>query len=117
MSTVKEAEDNEKLFSDMLEEQEQMAREALAVLTKKEREYINLKGIFNIHNSVKDYATIGVKVDAFSGATLGADLETTLMNFSNVASSAASIFGDDANLFDTQWFQTALINTAPGLIG
>lgn len=117
MSTVKEAEDNEKLFSDMLEEQEQMAREALAVLTKKEREYINLKGIFNIHNSVKDYATIGVKVDAFSGATLGADLETTLTNFSNVASSAASIFGEDANLFDTQWFQTALINTAPGLIG
>ena len=101
---------NASLFADLHQQQEDAIKLILETLTEEEKELINFKGIFNIHNSVKDYATVDVKTGEFSGATLGADLGEQLKSISWAASSA--------NLqLDKNWLQIALINTASGLIG
>ena len=101
---------NASLFADLHQQQEDAIKLILETLTEEEKELINFKGIFNIHNSVKDYATVDVKTGEFSGATLGADLGEQLKSISWAASSA--------NLqLDKNWLQIALVNTASGLIG
>ena len=109
-SSLSEAERNEALFNEMLSEQEEIAQKALKALDKKQRDAITLKGIFNIHNSVKDYATIDVKTSEYKGATLGSNLDESLA----ILNKAAMLSGSN---MDLNWFKTALINTAPGLIG
>ena len=109
-SSFKDVMYNAKLFRDLHEKQEKAIKTILATLTENEKRLVDFKKIFNIHNSVKDYATIDVKTDKFSGATLGSDLGEQLKSISWAASSA--------NLqLDKNWLQIALINTASGLIG
>lgn len=109
-SSFKDVMYNASLFADLHQQQEDAIKLILATLTKEEKELINFKGIFNIHNSVKDYATIDVKTDKFSGATLGSDLGEQLKSIGKAASLAKQ-------KFDKKWLQIALINTASGLIG
>ena len=101
---------NASLFADLHQQQEDAIKLILETLTEEEKELINFKGIFNIHNSVKDYATIDVKTDKFSGATLGSDLGEQLKSIGKAANLANQ-------KFDKKWLQIALINTASGLIG
>ena len=73
---------NASLFADLHQQQEETIKHILETLTEEEKELINFKGIFNIHNSVKDYATVDVKTGEFSGATLGSDLTEQLKSLS-----------------------------------
>ena len=109
-SSFKDVMYNASLFADLHQQQEETIKHILETLTEEEKELINFKGIFNIHNSVKDYATVDVKTGEFSGATLGSDLTEQLKSLSQAASSANQ-------QIDKDWLQIALINTASGLIG
>ena len=109
-SSFKDVMYNAKLFRDLHEKQEKAIKTILATLTENEKRLVDFKKIFNIHNSVKDYATIDVKTDKFSGATLGSDLGEQLKSIGKAANLANQ-------KFDKKWLQIALINTASGLIG
>ena len=109
-SSFKDVMYNAKLFKDLHEKQEKAIKTILATLTENEKRLVDFKKIFNIHNSVKDYATIDVKTDKFSGATLGSDLGEQLKSIGKAANLANQ-------KFDKKWLQIALINTASGLIG
>lgn len=111
--TAKEYQNSSRIIKENLleieSEYERMAYElSVNVETLKE-----IVGMINFSGNVKSYDTIESKTKAFSGGSVGHNLEEQLTNFANLL----QIAGYGTTNYDSLWLKTAIINTGSGLLG